>query len=172
MTLRGSAGRRSPDGALVGVLRELSGQQRRAGTRPRRRRLGDGQPAREPAGVAEVEGPRCAAGPPGAPGPPGAVGPRGARGARGPAPAADVVTTDPYGVATWQPPARGRRARPNGWVVSATPAGDRPLLAVVDHQDDELGSGQVAVRVWELSDGLPVPAPGVAVHLVAVPAPR
>lgn len=170
MTLRGSAGRRSPDGALVGVLREVAGQQRRARTRPRRRRSEENQAAVEASGVAGPPGPRGVAGPPGEPGPPGPAGARGTRGARGPAPAAAVVMTDERGVAEWQPPADRGSATPDGWVVSAAPAaaGGRPLLAVVD-QDEEQGSGRVVVRVWDLSVGQPVLAPDVEVHLLAVP---
>lgn len=76
MALRGAAARRSPDGPLVGVLRDLDRRQRK----PARRRRGtrDGQ-----------QGP---AGPAGPPGPPGAP------------PAAGTVRSTADGRATWTLP--------------------------------------------------------------------
>lgn len=71
-----------------------------------------------------------------------------------------VVATGEDGRAVWAPPL----AVGGTLVVTATPAGARPLLAVVE----EATAGRIVVRVWR-PDGGPAGG-GVPVHLTATPA--
>lgn len=148
MALRGTPARRSPHGALPGILRDLERRTRR----PRR-----------------LRGP---AGPAGESGPAGPAGLRGPAGDAGSGPSlfveAVVVTTNKDGraVHVFDAPL------PEPPVVVATPvAPGVPVTAVLE----VVTGGRVAVRVWAhqavpLSDGpAMVPAgPGVAVHLAVL----
>jgi hypothetical protein len=155
MALRGSAVRRSPHGALAGMLRDLDRRTRRS----RRGRAGPQGPA----------------------GPQGEAGPRGPRGGLGMAPAtvggvrlvgAAVVLTgeDGRAVFAFDPPLDGVP------VVVATPIDPSPsATSAVSVALEEVTAGRVTVRVWRTRPilGLGVlpslPAgPGVAVHLAVL----
>lgn len=118
MAVRGSALRRSTEGPLAGVLRDLDQRSRRMETRRRTR-----PPESEPE-----------------PGPPGPRGKPGPPGAPGRTVAAAVLTTGQDGRATWHPdPA-------HGLLVLAVTAGgvEGPYTAAVE----EAVPGRVVVHVW------------------------
>lgn len=120
MAVRGSAFRRSTDGPLSGVLRDLDQRTRRMTSRRR------GAPPAQPA----AEGPRGKAGPPGPPGAPGRT------------VAAAVVRTVPGGRAVWCP-----ALEVGELVVSAVVAGPGGPWSV---SVLEAGPGRVVLQVWEL----------------------
>jgi hypothetical protein len=121
MAVRGSATRRSTDGPLSGVLRDLDQRTRRMSNRRR------STPVEAEPGPA---GPRGKPGPPGPPGEPGRT------------VAAAVVSTVPGGRAVWCPdPAHGEL------VVSAVVAGlEGPYTVAVETVEP----GRVVLQVWAL----------------------
>jgi hypothetical protein len=120
MAVRGTSARRSTEGPLSGVLRDLDQRTRRMSNR-RRPEAAEAEPA---------PGPRGKPGPPGPPGEPGRT------------VAAAIVLTVPGGRAVWSPDlALGEL------VVSAVVAGaEGPYLVDVETAEP----GRIILRVWAL----------------------
>nr|WP_191910011.1 hypothetical protein [Microbispora cellulosiformans] len=164
MAARGSASRRSPYGAMAGIVGDLT-QRTRAVENDRTSRQG---PPGEP-------GPPGPQGEPGQQGPQGEPGQPGPQGLAGPSPASAVLLTTPDGRATWAfptpfaaPPVVG--ALP----VDGQPGDDTTVTAALE----QVTTTQAVVRVWRtralLGLGLlpSVPAgAGVEVHMTATPRP-
>ncbi|MGV2914534.1 hypothetical protein [Streptomyces alfalfae] len=121
MAVRGTSARRSTEGPLSGVLRDLDQRTRRMDNR-RRATPAEAEPA--------ASGPQGKPGPPGPPGAPGRTA------------AAAIVRTGPGGRAVWCPdPAHGEL------VVSAVAAGPNgPYIVDVETAEP----GRVVLRVWAL----------------------